>query len=86
MARNYPRMPDKQGPLYLYFRQIGLLTTIPIVLFAGPVCGFLMGRWIDERLHTQPWGLMVFLAMGFFAAGREIVFILKKIQQQTPRT
>jgi ATP synthase protein I len=67
--------PDSQ------IRRIGLLGTIPILLAVGPVVGFLIGRWLDEKLGTEPILLVVFLVFGFVAAGKEVYRIIKKAEE-----
>jgi F0F1-type ATP synthase assembly protein I len=52
-------------------RQVGTLTAIPFILVAGPAVGYLIGSWIDGRLGSEPIFLIVFLVLGFVAAGRE---------------
>jgi len=61
-------------------RQLGLLGTIPILLVVGPVVGFFIGRWLDEKLGTEPYLLILFLIFGFIASGREIYGIIKKAE------
>jgi len=43
-------------------------TLVGAVLFGGLV-GFLLDRW----LHTRPWLMFVFGALGFFAGVREVI-------------
>nr|MBN2278682.1 AtpZ/AtpI family protein [candidate division Zixibacteria bacterium] len=64
-------------------RQLGLLGTIPILLVVGPVVGFLIGRWLDSKLGTEPYLLILFLIFGFIASGREIYGIIKKAEQDS---
>jgi cyanate permease len=58
-------------------RQIGLLTTIPFILLAGPVLGFLAGSWLDRKLGTDPILLTVLLLVGLAASGRETYKIIQ---------
>jgi len=62
-------------------RQLGLLGTIPILLVVGPVVGFFIGRWLDSKLGTEPYLLIVFLVFGFIASGKEIYVIIKRAEQ-----
>jgi ATP synthase protein I len=34
---------------------------------SGPIAGGLIGWGVDKLLHTKPWGLMIFLLLGFLA-------------------
>ncbi|SYZ72373.1 conserved hypothetical protein [Candidatus Zixiibacteriota bacterium] len=73
------RPPKKKGGME--FRQLGLLGTIPILLAVGPLVGFLIGRWLDSKLGTEPYLMVLFLAFGFVAAGREIYRIIKRAEE-----
>ena len=60
-------------------KQIGVLTTIPIVLLLGPVVGFWIGGWIDRKALIYPWFTIIFVALGFVASGREVLRLLKQV-------
>ena len=47
------------------FRQAAVLSAIPGFLVVPPVAGVFLGRWLDQRWHTAPWLLLVFLLLGF---------------------
>ena len=64
------------------FRQLGLLGTIPILLAVGPLVGFFIGRWLDSKLGTEPFLLIVFLIFGFIASGREIYRLIKRAEEE----
>jgi len=64
------------------FRQLGLLSTIPILLAVGPLVGFFIGRWLDSKLGTAPYLLVLFLIFGFIASGREIYKLIKKAEEE----
>lgn len=63
-------------------KQIGLVTTIPILLFAGPAIGYFLGNWIDRKAGIFPWGSIIGVALGFAAATREMVRIARIIQSE----
>ncbi|MFQ6002785.1 MAG: AtpZ/AtpI family protein [Candidatus Zixiibacteriota bacterium] len=60
------------------FRQLGILTTIPIILAVGPILGYFIGSFLDEKLQTQPWLMVVFIFLGFAAAGRGVYNLIKR--------
>jgi ATP synthase protein I len=64
-------------------RQLGLLGTIPILLAVGPVVGFFIGRWLDKKLGTEPFLMVLFLIFGFIASGREIYGIIKRAEKNS---
>ncbi len=65
-------------------RQVGILTGVPAALVAGPLVGLLAGKFLDNHFHTSPWLLLVCLALGFAASGREVVRMLR-LSNQTPK-
>ena len=58
-------------------RQISLLTAIPALLVLGPLLGLWVGRYLDRRLDTEPYMLVLFVVLGFVASGREIWKLIK---------
>jgi F0F1-type ATP synthase assembly protein I len=58
-------------------RQISLLTAIPALLVIGPLIGLWVGRYLDGRLGTEPYMLVLFVALGFVASGRETWKLIK---------
>lgn len=64
---------DKQK----WARQIGLFLTIPFLLAASPIIGWLIGNWLDKKLDTKPYLMYLFLILGFIAGFRELYRIMK---------
>ncbi len=54
----------------VWFRQAGLLTSIPCVLLVGPVLGYYLGDALDRRWPYPPWGLGLGILLGLAASGR----------------
>jgi F0F1-type ATP synthase assembly protein I len=79
-------MPEKKGKRRkdngANVRQLGILGTIPIILVVAPLVGFFIGRWLDDRLGTKPFLLIVFLIFGFVAAGKEIWRLIKRAEEE----
>ena len=75
-------MTGKRAAFYSQVRDLGVLTTIPLILLVGPAIGFLTGGWIDRKAHTYPWFTIFFITLGFVASGREIVRLLKQISKE----
>ncbi len=74
------RTPDdkaKERETRKLARQAGILTGVPAVLVAGPLVGVLLGKFLDAHFKTSPWLLLVCLVLGFIAAGREVVRMLR---------
>jgi F0F1-type ATP synthase assembly protein I len=62
---------------YWAIRQVGLLTTIPVLLTAPPIAGFLIGRLLDRKLGTDPIFSIALLVLGFVAGARQIANVVK---------
>lgn len=63
-------------------RQIGLLTTIPLLLAVSPIIGFFLGRFLDRKLGTEPILAVVFLILGFIAGARQVANVVKKASRE----
>ncbi len=75
-------MAEKKNAFYTQVKQLGVLTTIPIILLVGPAIGFFLGSWIDRKFLIYPWVTTIFVFLGFAASGREIVRLLKQILKE----
>ena len=73
-------MPGEKDTNWKQIKQLGVLTTVPIILLAGPAVGFFLGAWIDRKAHIYPWFTIIFIGLGFVASGREVVRLLKEVQ------
>ncbi|RKX26118.1 MAG: hypothetical protein DRP45_04340 [Candidatus Zixiibacteriota bacterium] len=78
MARIGRSPEKKKGARY---GAASLYMAIPTMLVAGPLVGFFLGRWADEKLETEPYLMLVGLVFGFAAAGREIYNLIRKAEQ-----
>jgi ATP synthase protein I len=63
---------------YSAYRQIGILTTIPFLLAVGPILGFYIGEFLDKKLNTAPYLMIVFIIFGFVASGKGVYNLIKK--------
>ena len=77
------KKPNKGKKRRSSYRQLGILGTIPILLAVGPVVGFLIGRWLDSKLGTEPFLLVIFLIFGFIASGKEVYKLIKRAEEDT---
>ena len=59
-------------------RPVGMLTAIPFVMMTGPLIGYFAGNWLDRRLGTEPYLMIVFITLGFVATGREVWVLIKR--------
>lgn len=72
-------MPGKKDDYAEQIKQLGVLTSIPIILLIGPAVGFFFGGWIDRKFHIYPWFTIILIGLGFTASAREVVRLLKEI-------
>ena len=72
-------MAEKKSAFYSQVKQLGVLTTIPIILLVGPAIGYFLGNWIDRKFLIYPWVTIIFVGLGFGASGREITRLLKQV-------
>ncbi|MBI3999362.1 MAG: AtpZ/AtpI family protein [Candidatus Omnitrophica bacterium] len=63
--------------LYPLVRNVGIVITIPMVFAVGPIFGFLIGSWIDEKWQLDPWGKIVLSLLGFIASIRQVIRLIK---------
>ena len=72
------RSKSDEDEKYSRIRRASLLTAIPLVLAIAPVIGFFMGDFLDDRLGTEPYLMIVFVVLGFIAGAREVHKLVKK--------
>lgn len=58
-------------------KQIGLLTSLPFIMVAGPLVGYFIGEWLDRKLDTSPYLTVVLIVMGLISSGRETYKLIK---------
>ncbi|NOT33205.1 MAG: AtpZ/AtpI family protein [Candidatus Eisenbacteria bacterium] len=72
-----PKDADKAG-----LRTAGMLLAIPSLLIAAPLVGLFLGRALDRWLNSGLWCTAIGVGLGFFAAGREIYLIIRRVQSE----
>jgi F0F1-type ATP synthase assembly protein I len=75
----------EDGDQYSLLRQAAVLSAIPGFLVVPPVVGVLVGRWLDQKFHSAPWLLLVFLLLGFGSGVRLTVRTLRIVRQMQER-
>ena len=51
---------------------------IPMLLVAGPLVGFFVGRFLDRQFQTAPWGLIGAILLGMAASIRETIRTIRQ--------
>ena len=59
-------------------RDIGSYTLIPMMMVFGPVIGYLVGHWVENRFGGSPWVGVGGALFGLAAAVRQIVIMLSQ--------
>ena len=47
-------------------------------MVSGPVVGYFIGHWLDGKLGTDPYLMIVMILLGLAASGRESYKLLKQ--------
>lgn len=71
-------MGSKNEKDYQKLRQIGLYTTIPVILLVGPALGYFIGDYLDRYFNTSPWLMIFFIVIGGVASVKQIITFLLK--------
>jgi F0F1-type ATP synthase assembly protein I len=65
--------PDSSSPSSNASAQFATALELPIVFVGAVLLGGFLGFYLDRWLHTKPWLMFVFGALGFFGGIREII-------------
>ena len=79
-------MTENKRAFYSQVKQLGILTTIPIILLTGPAVGFWAGGWIDKKWNIYPWCTAILTLMGFMASGKEVARLLKEALRESDKS
>jgi F0F1-type ATP synthase assembly protein I len=73
-------MPPRRGddPERRNWREVGLYTTIPMMLLAGPALGYWLGLQIENRAGHEPWFTVGGAMFGLAASIRQVIKVLQK--------
>ena len=66
-ARHVPPAPESKGPQSSGLSGFGQAMKVGSEFVAGVIVGFVIGYTIDRLFGTSPWGMIVFLLLGFAA-------------------
>ncbi len=73
-ARNGRRAYD-----YLSSSSVGLELGISVII------GLLFGYWLDRKIGTEPWMMLLFLVLGFVAGLRGVIRAVKRADRAAAR-
>ena len=66
-VRRAPSVPEGGGPRTSGLSGFGQAMKVGSEFVAGVIVGFVIGYTIDQLFGTSPWGMIVFLLLGFAA-------------------
>lgn len=72
-----PRI-DRDSETGKQARDIGTYTIIPMMMIAGPLVGYLLGKGWESMFGGEPWPAVVGLLMGTVAAFRQVFLMLAR--------
>ena len=62
-------------------RRVGTLSTVGLELALSIAVGYLGGRWLDEKLGTEPWLEWIGLGFGVAAAAVSLYRAVRRAQR-----
>ena len=62
-------------------QQVGLLTSIPFVLLAGPALGYYLGTALDHHWSHTPWGMTLGIILGLLSSARVTIKLIREAQR-----
>jgi ATP synthase protein I len=65
--------------------QFAMAMELPFIFVGAIVFGGLLGWWLDAKLGTSPWLMLLLGALGFWAGLREIQRQLARLRKQNDR-
>ena len=74
-------MSGQSEDKYKRARELGMLTTIPVLLAVSPLVGYFLGKGLDGWLGTHPWLTWILVGLGFVAGVRETIRILGRVSK-----
>jgi F0F1-type ATP synthase assembly protein I len=57
-----------------------LYLAVPTILAASILVGFFLGQWADTKFGTDPYLMLLGLALGFGAAARQLYIMVRRAQ------
>lgn len=76
--------PDREER-YRALGQMGQYLAIPFLLLVSPLIGLFIGQFLDRRFATSPVFMIIFIALGFVAGGREVYRIVRRVARDEER-
>jgi len=52
-----------------------------MLMAVGPILGYYIGDFLDKKFGTDPYLMVIFIFLGFAAAGKGVYDLIKKASQ-----
>lgn len=66
---------------YSWMRKVGLASSIGLVMVISIFIGYFVGSWLDKKLGTTPWLMMILTLMGIAAGFIEMIKIVQQLSK-----
>lgn len=53
------------------------------MMVSGPIVGYFIGDWLDKKLDTAPYLVIVLVLIGLVASARETIKLLKQVSDES---
>ena len=67
---------------YKWLRTTGIASSIGLVLVISIVIGWAFGSWLDKKLGTAPWLMLLFTLMGIAAGFIEMIKLAQQLSKE----
>lgn len=72
-------MKANKEQFYKQVKVVGIASSIPFVLAAGPLAGHFAGKYLSNSFNLGPWVIIVCITIGFISSAFETVKLIKFI-------
>lgn len=78
---NRPSKKGRYDKTLTTARKMALASTIGLVLVISIFIGYGVGSWLDSKLGTDPWLMLVCTLLGIVAGFHELIALARKISE-----
>lgn len=73
-----------ERPRWTDFRRLAELSSTALVLPSSIAVGLFFGHFLDKRLHTAPWLLLIFTVLGIASGLLSLFRVIRKQMKDEP--